>query len=192
MHFRCRLQHSGQQFHLGSRVASMAAPAAADMAASLATVAAAAPATPVSTGPAGVGDGATPPPRKRQRAPKIDIDAAIAKHMEEVKKATKLVMDARRAAKNEKRRKARLMKKASTLTAEDLERIAVLKRCGLWSPGLSGVAPPAAEDAVPEQTVAAAAASSSAAAVPPPLPPPDASDEDAEDGDEEPAGPADP
>ena len=45
-----------------------------------------------------------------------------------------MVNEARRAARNERRRKSRLMKKAATLTPEDLERIAVLKRCGLYNP----------------------------------------------------------
>jgi len=79
-------------------------------------------------------DATSPPARKRARAPRIDIDAAILKHMDEIKRASKLVNDARRAARNERRRKSRLMKKAATLTPEDLERIAVLKRCGLYNP----------------------------------------------------------
>ena len=87
-------------------------------------------------------------PKKRQRAPKIDIDAAIAVYQQEVKKAAKLMAEARRSAKNEKRKKQRLMKKASTLSQDDLERIATLKRVGLWNPALGA---PAAEagDGVP-------------------------------------------
>ena len=96
-----------------------------------------APATPSMEGPGpatAVLDAITPPARKRARAPRIDIDAAILKHMDEIKQASKMVNEARRAARNERRRKSRLMKKAATLTPEDLERIAVLKRCGLYNP----------------------------------------------------------
>ena len=41
------------------------------------------------------------------------------------------MMEARRVNKNEKRKKKRLLRKAAQLSSEDLERIAVLKRCGL-------------------------------------------------------------
>ena len=108
-----------------------------DLAASAAAVVepSSAPATPLAGSAASsVGDGVSPPARKRARAPRIDIDAAIFKHMEEIKRASKLVNDARRAARNERRRKSRLMKKAATLTPDDLERVAVLKRCGLFLP----------------------------------------------------------
>lgn len=79
----------------------------------------------------------SPPPvekRKRQRAPRIDIDASIAAAQAEMKKAAKIMADARRDTKNERRKKQRLMKKAAGLNSEDLERIAVLKRCGMWDP----------------------------------------------------------
>ena len=108
-----------------------------DTASAAAAQAESAPATPTieGTGPvSAVLDATSPPARKRARAPRIDIDAAILKHMDEIKRASKLVNDARRAARNERRRKSRLMKKAATLTPEDLERIAVLKRCGLYNP----------------------------------------------------------
>lgn len=108
-------------------------------------------------------DGASPPAKKRARAPKIDIDTAIKKHLDEVKRASKLVNDAKRAARNERRRKSRLMKKAATLTPEDLERIAVLKRCGLYNPAedtvvLRAAADPAATPPGAAEPVAAAAA----------------------------------
>ena len=48
-----------------------------------------------------------------------------------MKAAQKEVAEARRQARNERRKKQRLIKKAANLSAEDLERIAVLKRCGL-------------------------------------------------------------
>lgn len=80
--------------------------------------------------------------------------------------------DARRNARNEKRKKQRLMKKASSLTAEDLERIAVLKRCGLWNPAETAVPGEAATsdgdeagaDEPDGAAVPAAAAASSASA----------------------------
>ena len=108
---------------------------------------AAAPATPVaapalddearSRAEAGAAAAATPPPvekKKRQRAPRVDIDGSIAAAHAETKKAAKLMAEARREAKNEKRKKQRLMKKAAGLNSEDLERIAVQKRCGVWGP----------------------------------------------------------
>lgn len=72
--------------------------------------------------------------RTRARTPKIDIDALIAQHMANMKNAKKLESEAKKMVRNEKRKKQRLMKKASSLTPDDLERIAVLKRCGLWDP----------------------------------------------------------
>ena len=67
----------------------------------------------------------------RKRKPPIDIDEHIAAARKSMKDAQKRVTAARAQARNERRKKQRLMKKAAALTAEDLERIAVLKRCGL-------------------------------------------------------------
>ena len=50
-----------------------------------------------------------------------------------------LSSEARADARNEKRKKARLYKKCAQLSAMDLERIAVLKRSGMWDPNLQGV-----------------------------------------------------
>ncbi len=97
--------------------------------------------------------------RKRARTPKIDIDALIAQHMANIKNAKKLESEAKKLVRNEKRKKQRLMKKASSLTPDDLERIAVLKRCGLWDPATGVRIMSASErEAVDEQLVAAAAA----------------------------------
>ena len=71
------------------------------------------------------------PARKRPRQPIIDLDDHIRKAQEAIKSARKQVQQARVQAKLEKRKKQRLVRKASTLNVEDLERIAVLKRCGL-------------------------------------------------------------
>jgi len=92
--------------------------------------------------------------RKRPRLPKIDIDALIAQHLANMKNAKKLEAEAKKLMRNEKRKKQRLMKKASNLTPDDLERIAVLKRCGLWDPANGVTIVPATEDnaaAAPQQ-----------------------------------------
>ena len=68
---------------------------------------------------------------KRQRKAPIDIDEHIATARQKMKEAQKMVLAAKAQARNEKRKKQRLMKKASTLTSEDLERIAVWKRSGI-------------------------------------------------------------
>jgi len=71
-----------------------------------------------------------------------------------MKNAKKLEAEAKKLMRNEKRKKQRLMKKASNLTPDDLERIAVLKRCGLWDPANGVTIVPATEDnaaAAPQQ-----------------------------------------
>jgi len=79
--------------------------------------------------------GAEPLTRRRKRVhPTIDLDASIEKARKAVQDAQKAMRDARATAKNERRRRARLIKKAATLSAKDLDRIAVLKRCGMWNP----------------------------------------------------------
>ena len=133
--------------------------------------------------------GPAPSPKKRKSTPKIDIDVAIARHMEEVKAAAKLVHQARKQARNEKRKKQRLMKKAANLTPDDLERIAVLKRCGLWQPGAEAL------DGQALMGAGGGSASSSPVAEVPaevlvPLPPPEAPATDGEgSSDEEPRKP---
>lgn len=83
------------------------------------------------------------PARKRRKAalPRIDLDTAIAEARDAMKQAAKMLQDAKSTARNERRKKARLLKKAASLNSEDLERIAVLKRCGLWDPKLQRFAP---------------------------------------------------
>ena len=68
---------------------------------------------------------------KRRRRPTIDIDDCIFQAREQLLKAKKIVAAAKAEARNERRRKQRVIKKAAALSMEDLERIAVLKRCGL-------------------------------------------------------------
>ena len=72
------------------------------------------------------------PKRKRQPKPTIDIDEHIERCRKGLKEARKAVAAAKAEARNEKRRKQRVIKKAAALSLEDLERIAVLKRCGLY------------------------------------------------------------
>ena len=48
--------------------------------------------------------------------------------------ARKAITETRAAARNDKRKKARLVRKASALSSTDLDRIKVLKRCGLAWP----------------------------------------------------------
>lgn len=170
LHGRALLHALPTPSQLGAIMACAAEPSLAAEGAAAAAVAAA-PAAAV----------AAPPPKKRARAPKIDIDQAIAVHNESVKKAMKLVAEARRDVRNEKRRKQRLVKKAASLSSADLQRIAVLKRCGLWDPahGLAGAgsveAPaseagagpdPAEDDGVSSTTAGSASAPPSAAPSP--------------------------
>ena len=72
-----------------------------------------------------------PPVRKRRAKPAIDLDEHIRAAQAAMKAARKQVQQARAQAKLEKRKKQRLVRKASSLNVEDLERIAVLKRCAL-------------------------------------------------------------
>jgi hypothetical protein len=108
-------------------------------------------------------------PKKRKRTGRIDLDDRIAeaKHRETVARAA--VKAARNTARNEKKRRARLVKKAAALSCDDLERIAKLKRSGLWDPALPGggaSAPAAVDEAAstttPSPSTSAAASSGTA------------------------------
>jgi len=126
--------------------------------------------------------------RKRAKAPKIDIDALIAQHMANMKNAKKLEAEAKKMVRNEKRKKQRLMKKASSLTPDDLERIAVLKRCGLWDPA-NGVRMMSAAEREAVSAVLDAAADAAAPTEPLPEPtPPSASAAGDRESDEEDQG----
>ena len=84
--------------------------------------------------------------RKRAKRPDLDYDAKIKEAARNIKEMGKAMAAAKSAQKNERRKKQRLVKKASTLSPEDLERIAVLKRCGLWSAdGQSPIASPTSD-----------------------------------------------
>ena len=94
------------------------------------TASGSAPTTPASQG------GSTAPAergrqtRKRVERPEIDLDANIRDARATIERARAALTQARQQAKADRRRKARLIKKACHLTPADLKRIAVLKRCG--------------------------------------------------------------
>ena len=90
---------------------------------------------------------------KRVR-PMIDLDDHIRKAQDAIKQARKQVQTARMQAKLEKRKNTRLMRKASSLNIEDLERISVLKRCGL----IQAAAAPHSEECAAGAPAAAATA----------------------------------
>ena len=79
------------------------------------------------------------PKTLRKKAGHIDLDDRIMLAKQRAKTAMLLVKTARNEARNEKKRRTRLLRKASTLTSQDLERIAKLKRAGLWDPALAPV-----------------------------------------------------
>ena len=66
----------------------------------------------------------------RLKRPEIDYDQNMKAARAAMKQAAKAVAAARALQTNEARKKQRLMKKASQLSSNDLERIAVMKRCG--------------------------------------------------------------
>ena len=72
--------------------------------------------------------------RRRMAHPPIDIDKTISDARAAVKSAQKAMADARALARNERRKRARLIKKAAQLSPRDLDRIAILKKCGVWDP----------------------------------------------------------
>lgn len=89
--------------------------------------------------PSTASSGATPSPvvprrRRRKEHPPIDIDKTIADAREAVKAAQRAMTEARALARNERRKRARLIKKAAQLSPQDLDRLAILKKCGVWDP----------------------------------------------------------
>ena len=105
----------------------------------------------------------SPAKRKRPRKPDIDLDDAIRSAAAAMKAAQKKVQEAKSQARNERRKKQRLLKKAAALNADDLERIAVLKRCG-WVRAETAAGPGAASPggAAPEDRTTGGATSSDA------------------------------
>ena len=66
--------------------------------------------------------------------PTIDLDGSIEAAKQAARDASKGLTLARSEARANRKRRARLLNKAATLSAEDLERIAVLKRTGRHAP----------------------------------------------------------
>ena len=64
---------------------------------------------------------------------KIDLDEEIAEANKLAEASRKNLMSAENVEKKSPRQKHKLVRKAGKLSAEDLERIAVLKRCGLYA-----------------------------------------------------------
>ena len=73
-------------------------------------------------------------PLKGKKRPRIDLDAEIAEANRLAEISRKMMKSAKVVQQNSRRQKARLLRKAGKLSAADLERIAVLKRCGLYAP----------------------------------------------------------
>ena len=88
--------------------------------------------------------------RVKRKSEQIDIDRNIKAAREAMKAAAKAVALAKANQRNEMRRKQRLLKKAAGLSSGDLERIAVMKRCGLFDPTIMMAVPRA--DAVAAET----------------------------------------
>jgi hypothetical protein len=80
----------------------------------------------------------SPAKGKKRTHAKIDLDDKISEAMAKVKEAKANFKKAQLETRNERRKKTRIVKKAAQLSCEDLERIAVLKRVGLWNPALAG------------------------------------------------------
>jgi hypothetical protein len=78
------------------------------------------------------------------------LDSYIDQATQAMKQAQKKVNEAKALARNERRKKQRLLKKAASLSPADLERIAVLKRCGMMPTAASGSA---ASDARPGSSI---------------------------------------
>ena len=120
----------------------------------------------------------TPPKASKRKHAKIDLDDNIAAAAAKVKEAKANYKKAQLDTRNERRKKTRIVKKAAQLSCEDLERIAVLKRVGLWNPALGTtvewpVAPPSTP-AEPPAPVIGAAEETSVVVAPSPDEPPSA------------------
>ena len=89
--------------------------------------------------------------RSRPVRPRIDLDEQIAQANKLAEVSKKMLSAAKTAQKNQRKQKQRLIRKAGKLSAEDLERIAVLKRCGLYADA----------DSVPEEPLVGKSASAS-------------------------------
>ena len=89
--------------------------------------------------------------RGRPVRPRIDLDEQIAHANKLAEVSKKMLVAAKSAQKAQKKQKQRLIRKAGKLSAEDLERMAVLKRCGLYAEDGEDVSAP---ENVAKKTVA--------------------------------------
>ena len=78
--------------------------------------------------------------RRKKAMQKIDLDTKITEARTQMMEASKALTKARQEARNEKRKKARLLKKATGLTMLDLGRIAQMKHAGVWDPSMGASA----------------------------------------------------
>ena len=92
----------------------------------------AAPESPPPSLPGSQAEAKASPKSKRAARPKIDLDDEIRRANELAVVSRKMLAAAKTTSRNNRRAKQRLIKKAAKLSPEDLERIAVLKRCGLF------------------------------------------------------------
>ena len=69
---------------------------------------------------------------RKSARPKIDLDDEIRRANDLAAMSRKMLSAAKNVSRNTKKAKQRLIKKAGKLSPEDLERIAVLKRCGMF------------------------------------------------------------
>ena len=72
------------------------------------------------------------PQSKKTSRPKIDLDEEIRRANDVAAMSRKMLQAAKSVSRNNRKAKQRLIKKAGKLSPEDLERIAVLKRCGMY------------------------------------------------------------
>lgn len=82
----------------------------------------------------GSDNAASPKKAAKRKRPQIDLDAEIAEANRLAEISKKMLRSAKTCQANTRRQKTRLLRKAGRLSATDLERIAVLKRCGLYAP----------------------------------------------------------
>ena len=76
---------------------------------------------------------------KAAARPKLDLDKEIQEANMLATMSRKLMKAARSIERNNKKSRSRLIRKAGKLSPEDLERLAVLKRCGLYGEGGASV-----------------------------------------------------
>ena len=87
---------------------------------------------PAATAAAEPAAGQASPKSKKKARPQIDLDDEIRRANDLASMSRKMLQAAKNVSRNNRKAKQRLIKEAGKLSPEDLERIAVLKRCGLY------------------------------------------------------------